>query len=587
MLKNRILLAGLFLFGVSSSIGMGGPHGFGRKAQALEYREIAVGIVPHPSQDDLIILQQGESSGLRLGDRGFITLNGYSVTESAHFESTDIPFTIIELDERSATAQLATPIQPLSSISASILVLDILPTDLQPPNPNLPIASPSGSASTGRQAGFSPMPVSDSNSNAIASSESVATDLSQSTQRLVLNRDWSEPNTTQLCGPEVGGAFFASIPPDLCAQVSREDLLVQALVAGQHPAEVDPADAIGVTALHRGDARLRSVVRFYLRNPDTPRARVALAQEYLRLQHFQQSLAWLADMTDVEFADPRLSDAATHSQMYAAYHTGDYATTIALSSQLVEPTSYQRNLVAAAQYQLKEYDAAIDTLADLPPLTEVLNNHAIVRYQLDRPVLDCDDECSSEEAIAAETQRQYAARPLLEGISKPHPISSYNLAVLNIHQRELSEAMNQFLEIHREITATTPAEPSSTVSPAMLEPPPFDPTLNQLKLELLQYVENHDDSMAYLAQLGWEGGTGLPADLGNVAGIAGSFAGIGSFIPLALFNLASYASAQQQQEAIVDHIQYELTSLYGSDLDLLPIVRPPDPASIDPFASPN
>ena len=142
MLKNRILLASFILFGLHGEIDSGGLHNFGGTASALGYREIAVGVAPHPSEANLILLQQGESSGLRIGDRGFLTFNGYAVTDSAQFQDTDIPFTIVELGELSATARLATPIQSLSAIAASITILDIHPTDLQPRNPNLPAPPP-------------------------------------------------------------------------------------------------------------------------------------------------------------------------------------------------------------------------------------------------------------------------------------------------------------------------------------------------------------------------------------------------------------------------------------------------------------
>ncbi|MEL7086419.1 MAG: hypothetical protein AAGM36_18205, partial [Cyanobacteria bacterium J06597_1] len=112
----------------------------------------------------------------------------------------------------------------------------------------------------------------------------------------------------------------------------------------------------------------------------------------------------------------------------------------------------------------------------------------------------------------------------------------------------------------------------------------YDPALNQLKLELLQYVSNHDDSMSYLAELSWNGGSGLPAELGDAVGLAGSLSGVGSFLPLALFNLVSYATEQEREQALIEVIQLDLTALYAGNLDLIPLVTPPDPISINPFA---
>ena len=553
MLEKLVLLASLTLAGI------GGTAGFVR---ALGYREIPVGITPHPSQPDLVLLQQGKESGLRLGDRGTLTLQGYSVTESAGFQATEIPFTVVELGSTSATARLPIPIQSLEPIAASIDILDIHPADLRPPSARFPQApeppsSPKPAPADNPDTGLAPTAPSGNGSGR----ESLA----------VISREWFDTSSMQLCGPRIGGAFGSSTPSDKCGRVTREDLLVQAIVSGQHPAKVSPADAFGAAHLYRDDRRLIDVVRFHFLRPDTPRARVAVAQEYLRFYHYRQALEWLAPLVEVDFQDDRLEDAVIHSYMYAAYHAGLYDLVIAFGDQLVEPTSDRQNLVAAAHYQQQNYKATVEALEALPPLGEILNNRAIAYYQLDRPPLqDCDSEPCQ---LDSETEliQQQRARPLLEGVPNPSPISVYNLAVLDIRQKQLSASMNRLLEVH------------STVS----EMPTYDPAINQLKLELLQYVDNHDASMNYLAELSWNGGSGLPDELGQAVGVAGSFAGVGSFLPLALFNLVSYASEHEREQAVVEQIQQDLSALYSAELELIPLVEEPEPISINPFAPPR
>ena len=545
-------------------------------ARSLGYRDIPVGVVPHPSQAGLVLLQQGETSGVRIGDRGTLTLQGYAVTESARFDSTDIPFTVVEVSGTSATARLPIPVASLEPISATVRILDLQAEDLHPPRPNLPVVrQPLPSARQSQPGGGGDIPP--------------ATQPVSSSQSLAVASEWFDSSSFQVCGADVGGAFSAAWLDDLCARVTREDLLVQAIVSGQHPAAVAPADAIGATALHRGDQRLMDVVRFHFLRPETPRARVAIAQEYIRFHHYQQAMEWLASLAVEDLNDDRLADAVIHARMYAAYQSGDYAAAIAAGERQVDSTTARLNLMAAAQYQQQNYDAALDILVDLPPLEEVLNNQAIAYYQRDRPLLeDCDgdDFCVAVgEYVAGEARRQQQARPLLDGIAEPEPVTLYNRTVLDIQRRQLSLAMETLLAIHRDVASAGTALPANSLdSQASDSLVVYDPALTQLKLELLQYVSNHEDSMAYLAELSWNGGSGLPAELGNAVGMAGSLSGVGSFLPLALFNLVSYATEQERAEALIEVIQLELTALYADNLDLIPLVTPPDPISINPFA---
>ena len=545
-------------------------------ARSLGYRDIPVGVVPHPSQTGLVLLQQGETSGVRIGDRGTLTLQGYAVTESARFDSTDIPFTVVEVSGTSATARLPIPVASLEPISATVRILDLQAEDLHPPRPNLPVV---------RQ----PLPSARQSQPGTGGDIPPATQPVSSSQSLAVASEWFDSSSFQVCGADVGGAFAAAWPDDLCARVTREDLLVQAIVSGQNPAAVAPADAIGATALHRGDQRLMDVVRFHFLRPETPRARVAIAQEYIRFHHYQQAMEWLASLVVEDLNDDRLADAVIHARMYAAYQSGDYAAAIAAGERQVDSTTARLNLMAAAQYQQQNYDAALDILVDLPPLEEVLNNQAIAYYQRDRPLLeDCDgdDFCVAVgEYVAGEARRQQQARPLLDGIAEPEPVTLYNRTVLDIQRRQLSLAMETLLAIHRDVASAGTALPANSLdSQASDSLVVYDPALTQLKLELLQYVSNHEDSMAYLAELSWNGGSGLPAELGNAVGMAGSLSGVGSFLPLALFNLVSYATEQERAEAVIEVIQLELTALYADNLDLIPLVTPPDPISINPFA---
>ncbi|MGK7912214.1 MAG: tetratricopeptide repeat protein [Synechococcus sp.] len=525
-------------------------------AKSLGYREIPVGVVPHPSQANLVLLQQGKNSGVRIGDRGTLTLQGYAVTESARFESTEIPFTVVELNGTSATARLPISMPSLEPISAAIRILDIQTEDLHPPRPNLP-----------------PVPLTSSDEQ---------------------SAEWFDSPSFQICGVDVGGAFAASRPSDRCARVTREDLLVQAIVSGQDPVEVAPADAVGATALHRNDRRLMDVVRFHFLRPATPRARVAIAQEYIRFHHYQQAINWLAPLSAADVSDPRLADAVTHARMYAAYQSGDYTSAIEVGKRQVEDTTARLNLVAAAHYQQQDYAAALQILSELPPLEEVLNNRAIAYYQQDRSVLeDCGDDAldaeesclSADEYFAIEARRQQQARPLLGGIPDPEPVSRYNRAVLDIQRQQLSEGMETLLAIHRDVAGASNSLPASSFDVLGDDSLSiYDPALNQLKLELLQYVSNHDDSMSYLAELSWNGGSGLPSELGDAVGLAGSLSGVGSFLPFALFNLVSYATEQERAEALIEVIQLDLTALYADNLDFIPLVTPPDPMSINPFS---
>ena len=544
-------------------------------ARSLGYREIPVGVVPHPSQASLVLLQQGETSGVRIGDRGTLTLQGYAVTESARFESTEIPFTVVDVNGASATARLPIPAASLEPISATVRILDIRTEDLHPPRPNLPVVRQSPPSARQSQSG--------------AGDISPASQPASLSQTLSVASEWFDSSSFQVCGADVGGAFAASRPDDRCARVTREDLLVQAIVSGQNPAAVVPADAIGATALHRGDQRLMDVVRFHFLRPETPRARVAIAQEYIRFHHYQQARDWLAPLAPEDLNDARLADAVTHARMYAAYQSGDYTAAIASGEHQGDATTARLNLMAAAHYQQQNYDAALDILEDLPPLEEVLNNQAIAYYQRDRPRLeDCDGDASclaAEEYIAGEGRLQQQARPLLDGIAEPEPVTLYNRTVLDIQRRQLSQAMDTLLALHRDVASADAALPANSLDSLVADSlTVYDPALTQLKLELLQYVSNHEDSMAYLAELSWNGGSGLPAELGNAVGMAGSLSGVGSFLPLALFNLVSYATEQERAEALIEVIQLELTALYASNLDLIPLVTPPDPVSINPFA---
>ena len=548
--------------------------------RSLGYREIPVGVVPHPSQTSLVLLQQGETSGVRIGDRGTLTLQGYAVTESARFESTEIPFTVVEVNGTSATARLPIPVASLEPISATVHILDLQAEDLHPPRPNLPVVRQPPPSARQSQPGAGDIPP--------------ATQPVSSSQPLAVASEWFDSSSFQVCGADVGGAFAEAWPDDLCARVTREDLLVQAIVSGQNPADVAPADAIGATALHRGDQRLMDVVRFHFLRPETPRARVAIAQEYIRFHHYQQAMEWLASLAAEDLNDARLADAVTHARMYAAYQSGDYAAAIAAGERQVDATTARLNLIAAAHYQQQNYDAALEILADLPPLEEVLNNQAIAYYQRDRPLLeDCDgdDFClAAGEYVAGEARRQQQARPILDGIAEPEPVTLYNRTVLDIQRRQLSQAMETLLAIHRDVDSADTALPANSLdslaadSLASNSLVVYDPALTQLKLELLQYVSNHEDSMSYLAELSWNGGSGLPAELGNAVGMAGSLSGVGSFLPLALFNLVSHATEQERAEALIEVIQLELTALYAGNLDLIPLVTPPDPISINPFA---
>lgn len=576
--EKALLVIGALLAGCSVSPGL---------VRALDYREIPVGVVPHPSQANLVLIQQGGHNGVRIGDRGTLTLQGYAVTESARFESTDIPFTIVELTDTSATARLPISMPSLEPISATIRILDIQTEDLQPPRPNLPpVPQTPASARQSRPASVE--------------RSSASQDAPSSQPLEVVSEEWFDSPSFQICGTAIGGAFSTSRPSDRCARVTREDLLVQAIVSGQDPADVVPADAIGATALNRSDRRLMDVVRFHFLRPDTLRARVAIAQEYIRLHHYQQAINWLEPLAVDDWDDPRLADAVTHARMYAAYQTGDYTAAIEAGERQVEQTTARQNLMAAAYYQQQEYDAALEVLSELPPLDEVMNNQAIAYYQRDRPVFeDCEDEScvSAEDYIAAEAQRQQQARPLLDDISDPEPVPLYNRAVLGIQRQQLSEGMETLLAIHRDVASTNASLPAVSSSfqhdfgaqsvhslrseDALAL---YDPALNQLKLELLQYVSNHDDSMSYLAELSWNGGSGLPAELGDAVGLAGSLSGVGSFLPLALFNLVSYATEQEREQALIEVIQLDLTALYAGNLDLIPLVTPPDPISINPFA---
>ena len=354
MFEKLVLVASLTLAGLGGTAGVVG---------ALGYREIPVGIAPHPSQPDSILLQQGKNSGLRLGDRGTLTLQGYSVTESAGFQTTNIPFTVVELNGSSATARLPISIQSLQPISASIDILDIHPSDLRPPATTVPQApAPTVPQNPSRQAAAQ---VSDSSTTLASSSPSGNRANGESLS--VVSREWFDSGRMQVCGARLGGAFATSIPSDKCGRVNREDLLVQAIVSGQHPADLSPADAFGAAQLHRSDSRLIDVVRFHFLRPDTPRARVAIAQEYLRFHHYQQAIDWLLPLAQVDFQDDRLEDAAIHSYMYAAYHAGLYDEVIAFGERLVEPTADQTNLVAAAHYQQQNYTATVETLEGLPP----------------------------------------------------------------------------------------------------------------------------------------------------------------------------------------------------------------------------
>ena len=576
------LVVGALLAGCTVSPGL---------ARSLGYREIPVGVVPHPSQANLVLIQQGGNNGVRIGDRGTLTLQGYAVTESARFESTDIPFTVVELTDTSATARLPISMPSLEPISATIHILDIQTEDLQPPRPNLPPVPQN--------------PASARQSRPASVERSSASQAAPSDQPLeVVSEEWFDSPSFQICGTAIGGAFSTSRPGDRCARVTREDLLVQAILSGQDPADVVPADAIGATALNRGDRRLMDVVRFYFLRPDTFRARVAIAQEYIRLHHYQQAINWLEPLAVDDVNDPRLADAVTHARMYAAYQTGDYTAAIEAGERQVEQTTDRQNLVAAAYYQQQEYDAALEVLSELPPLDEVMNNQAIAYYQRDRPAFeDCEDEScvSAEDYIAAEAQRQQQARPLLEDISDPDPVPLYNRAVLGIQRQQLAQGMETLLAIHRDVASANASLPA--ISPSFQSDfgaqsvhsltgdlrsedalALYDPALNQLKLELLQYVSNHDDSMSYLAELSWNGGSGLPAELGDAVGLAGSLSGVGSFLPLALFNLVSYATEQEREQALIEVIQLDLTALYAGNLDLIPLIAPPEPISINPFA---
>ncbi|MEM9566720.1 MAG: hypothetical protein AAF974_00290 [Cyanobacteria bacterium P01_E01_bin.34] len=559
-------------------------------ARSLGYREIPVGAVPHPSQANLVLIQQGVDNGVRIGDRGTLTLQGYAVTESARFESTDIPFTVVDLTDTSATARLPVSIPSLDPISATLRILDIQTEDLQPPRPNLPLVSQP--------------PSSERQARSTSSARFSVSQPAPSSQSLnVASEQWFDSPSIQICGADIGGAFATSRPRDRCARVTREDLLVQAIVSGQDPVDVAYADAIGATALYRSDRRLMDVVRFHFLRPDTLRARVAIAQELIRFHHYQQAINWLAPLAIDDLGDPRLADAVTHARMYAAYQTGDYTIALEAGERQVERTTARQNLMAAAYYRQQDYNAALEVLSDLPPLDEVLNNQAISYYQRDRPVFeDCEDESclSAEEYIAAEARRQQQARPLLDDIADPDPVPLYNRAVLGIQRQQLSEGMETLLAVHREVVsasapfAVSPSSRSVSSSPQLDSLTSdvrsgdamslHDPALNQLKLELLQYVNNHDDSMSYLAELSWNGGSGLPAELGDAVGLAGSLSGVGSFLPLALFNLVSYATEQEREQALIEVIQLDLTALYADNLDLIPLVTPPDPISINPFA---
>ncbi|WP_017326974.1 lipopolysaccharide assembly protein LapB [Synechococcus sp. PCC 7336] len=541
--------------GISMALTAGCLGAIASSARAFELTEVPVGVVPDPANPQQVLIQQGRDRGIRIGDRGAIAIQGYTVVDGisgADFGVTQLPFSVVAVSERSAIARLSYPVFPYRPLAARVSVLTVRPTDLK----QIPLAEqrdtsnavppPASTTPEADTAVESPFPV-------LATSHAT----------------WANPIGTQLCGREVGGAYAAIVSETQCAQVTREDILVQAIVSGQNPADVAPADAIGADALYDTDRRLQDVVRFYFLRPDTARARVAIGQEYLRFHHYEQAQQWLA-ATEVPASQPNLLEDLLHSRTYATYQVGNYEGAIALGTQLENPSSDQLNLIAAAHIQSQQYGRAATLLNELPPLDEIRNNLAIAFYQLDLAEIEACAEAPEEVCLPAseeEPLRQQRARPLLENAAEQSPAIAYNLAILDIRQGSLSQAMTDLLTLHASIASHSE----------------LDPLTARIKDEMRLYIDNHNASMDFLQEFA-VGGGGLPGGVGDAVGLAGQVAGIGGFLPLALFNVVSFAVAQEQKQALIDRIHLQLTVLYAEELELIPMVRSPDPISANPFS---
>ena len=514
-------------------------------SQALEFVSLPVGVVPDPANSQQVLLQQGRERGVRQGDRGRIIMQGFTVVEGTDFKPMELPFTIISVSDSSAIASLPFPISGYHPIAADVTIRSFDAGD------------------------FFEVPTLEStaaDSADLPSSDPAGVEADMANPDAFLSR---YSNSERLCGSDVAAALL-EVPPNHCIRLSREDRLVQAIVSGQAPDNVTVADAIGIAALYQDDARLREVVRLSFLQPDSARTHVAIGQEYLRFHHYQQALTWLSELpTDVT---PFLQSAAFHSQMYAAYQLGEYEMTVLLGDRLTDLTSDRQNLIAAAHYQLGNVDQAVEILADLPPLDSIRNNYAIALYEQKQAALntclaiDDPDDCNA--TLIGELERQQQSRDLLENVATPFPNQRHNLAVLDVHRGELANAMDEFLTLNQEIATDQD----------------FVPHITQLKDSLLQYIENHQASMEFLEEASLETGTGIPGFADDAAAIAGQLAGIGSFLPVALFNVIALASVEEQQATIIEFLNQELTSYYATDLEMVPIVRPPDLVGTSPYS---
>ena len=207
----------------------------------------------------------------------------------------------------------------------------------------------------------------------------------------------------------------------------------------------------------------------------------------------------------------------------------------------------------------------------LRPGAGIRNNYAISLYRQEQrslaACLEVDDEDDCNATTEGELERQAEARDLLEDAIEASPVQQHNLALLDIQRGYLADGMNRFLAVNAAIAADTDFTPFNT----------------HLKQSVLQYIDNHQVSMDFLEEVSLQAGSGMPGFADEAVGIAGQLAGIGSFLPLALFNLISIASIEEQQKAIIDFLNEEMTGYYAADLDFIPVVRFPDLVGTSPY----
>lgn len=529
--------------------------------RAATPRSLAVSFSLQPDSTRTIELDRGSNDGVRIGDRGSISLPGFTAENEQVFAATDIPLIVEEVFADRAIARIPGNLPPLQPLSARITVLEMEPEDL------------------GQR---SPAPLSGANEPARAprADEAIAADATEDSDIQVdetavdetpAEAGWTPIQQVKLERAIVLPAETCTTNPAPCLNVTPADTLARAILAGRDPEAISARDAVGTMNVDDVDEFLREAISYYLRYPDRPKAALAIGQAYLHFQQPVQAEFWLANIED-DGSDPDFSDALTHARAYAAYQNGFYQEAIALSETFNAPTTDRQVLLAAAHLQRNDYARAADILDELPSLPEVINNRAIALQALD---LELDVPCEVEQVgsmercqenpLAAEQQRQARARTLLEAIAPKSATAKFNLAVLDIRANDFEAAHERMADVRSRANDLTNLADSAALA---------------LKQRTLWYANNYQENVAYLRS------TAFPhSDFGYNSPTLGTFSQLlqAGLHPLALGNVVFLAVSDAKHDEQVKRVTAQLRGTFLQQLDFIPVVSPPDPLRINAY----